>query len=109
MLLNRLGWHTPGVIDASITSDEAPHGRPHPDMIQTLMKRAGVANTRAVAKVGDTSVDLQEGTNAGCGLVIGVTSGAFTGEELLAFPHTHIIATVAEVPAIVLSHLPGKL
>ncbi len=108
VLLNRLGWHTPGVIDASITSDEVPHGRPHPDMIQTLMERLGVANTRAVAKVGDTSVDLQEGTNAGCGLVIGVTSGAFTGEELLAFPHTHIVATVAEVPAIVLSQLPGK-
>jgi phosphonatase-like hydrolase len=103
VLLARLGWHTPGVIDATITSDEVPRGRPHPDMIRALMERLGVRDPKAVAKVGDTAVDLDEGTNAGCGLVIGVTTGSFTREQLEARPHTHIVRSVAAVPALIVS------
>src|SRR5262249_29636143 len=95
-------WKAPEVIDADVTSDEVPRGRPHPDMIKLLMTRLGVTDARRVAKVGDTRADLEERTNAGCGLVIGVTSGAFTREQMLACPHTHVGASVAEVPAIVL-------
>ena len=32
VLLARLGWAAPAVIDADVTSDEVPRGRPHPDM-----------------------------------------------------------------------------
>src|SRR5262249_27787875 len=77
MVLSRLGWHAPAVIDADVASDEVPHGRPHPDMIRLLMARLGIKDPRRVAKVGDTKADLEEGANAGCGLVIGVTSGSF--------------------------------
>lgn len=101
-LLDRLCWTAPAVIDADVTSDEVERGRPHPDMIRLLMGRLGVTDAREVAKVGDTRADLQEGQSAGCGLVIGVTSGAFTREQLLACPHTHVVASVADVPAIVL-------
>jgi phosphonatase-like hydrolase len=103
VLLGRLGWRAPEVIEADVTSDEAPRGRPHPDMIRLLMSRLGVHDPRRVAKVGDTKADLEEGTRAGCGLVIGVTTGSFTREQLVAFPHTHIVESVADVPAIVLS------
>jgi phosphonatase-like hydrolase len=102
VLLTRLGWHVPAVIDAIVTSDEVPHGRPHPDMIRHLMTRLGIQEPRRVAKVGDTKVDLEEGTNAGCSLVIGVTTGSSTREQLLACPHTHILESVADVPALVL-------
>src|SRR5262245_29191899 len=98
VLLTRLGWKVPAVIDAVVTSDEVPRGRPHADMIQHLMKRLGISDARRVAKVGDTKADLEEGTNAGCGLVIGVTTGSFSAEQLRAFPHTHILASVGEVP-----------
>jgi phosphonatase-like hydrolase len=103
MVLARLGWHAPAVIDADVASDEVPRGRPHPDMIRFLMARLGVTDPRRVAKVGDTKADLEEGTNAGCGMVIGVTSGTFTREQLQALPHTHILGSVAEVPELVLS------
>ena len=102
VLLARQGWHAPGVVDADVTSDEVPNGRPQPDMIRLLMRRLGVGHPRAVAKVGDTRVDLEEGTNAGCGLVIGVTTGSFTREQLEAYQHTHIVDSVADVPGIVL-------
>jgi phosphonatase-like hydrolase len=102
VLLARLGWRPPEVIDADVTSDEVPRGRPHPDMIRHLMARLGVEDARRVAKVGDTKADLEEGSNAGCGLVVGVTTGSFSREQLRACPHTHIVESVAEVPALVL-------
>src|SRR5262245_62086467 len=98
VLLARLEWRAPAVIDADVTSDEVPHGRPQPDMIRVLMRRLGVGDPRAVAKVGDTRADLEEGTNAGCGLVIGVSTGSFTREQLAAYPHPHIAASIADVP-----------
>ena len=102
VLLRRLGWTVPDVIDAVITSDEAPRGRPYPDMILALMARFGVQDPRRVAKVGDTKADLEEGSNAGCGLVIGVTSGAYTREELARHPHTHIVASITEAGPLLL-------
>jgi phosphonatase-like hydrolase len=105
VLLRRLGWHSPAVIDADVTSDEVPRGRPHPDMIRHLMARLGVKDPRRVAKVGDTRADLEEGTNAGCALVIGVTTGSYSREQLQACPHSHIVDSVADVPALL---LPGR-
>jgi phosphonatase-like hydrolase len=103
VLLARLDWRVPAVIDACVASDEVPRGRPHPDMIRLLMARLGIEDVRRVAKVGDTRADLEEGANAGCSLVIGVTSGSFTREQLQAYPHSHIVESVADVPALVLS------
>jgi phosphoglycolate phosphatase-like HAD superfamily hydrolase len=71
-------------------------------MIRSLMARLGVREAARVAKVGDTRADLEEGTNAGCGLVVGVTSGSFTRQQLQACPHTHLVASVADVPALLL-------
>src|SRR5262249_61672479 len=96
-----LAWERPGPLAASGTGGEGARGRPHPDMIRALMARLGIEAPRRVAKVGDTPVDLQEGTNAGCGLVIGVTHGTHTREQLQPFPHTHLVETVAEVPGVV--------
>lgn len=100
VILARLGWRSPDVIDATICSDEVSRGRPHPDMIQSLMAKLGVREPRRVAKVGDTQADLEEGTNAECGVVVGVTTGSFTKEQLSQHPHTHIVGSVAEVPTL---------
>jgi phosphonatase-like hydrolase len=97
-ILHRLGWQAR--IDASITSNEAPRGRPHPDMILALMARFDIKEGDSVAKVGDTPSDLQEGASAGCGWVIGVTEGSHTREQLAPYPHTHLIPSVAELPAL---------
>ena len=70
-------------------------------MILAAMKRAGVTDPARVAKVGDTPADLQEGTAAGCGFVIGFTNGSHTRGELEAHPHTHLIASLRELLPIV--------
>jgi phosphonatase-like hydrolase len=107
-LLTRLGWRSPAIIDADVTSDEVPRGRPHPDMIRHLMTRLGIPDARRVAKVGDTRADLEEGANAGCALVIGVTTGSFSREQLQACPHSHIVKSVAEVPALLLPETESR-
>jgi phosphonatase-like hydrolase len=100
VILDRLGWSASSLIDATICSDEVPRGRPHPDMIRALMSRLNIADPRRVAKVGDTPADLEEGHNAGCGLIVGVTRGTHTREQLAPFPHTHFVETVADVPGL---------
>ncbi len=99
VLLDRLNWKN-RLVDATVSSDEVPRGRPHPDMIHKIMAQLGVTDPRRVAKVGDTPADLQEGASAGCGLVIGVTQGSHTATQLQPFHPTHLIGTVAELPAL---------
>lgn len=99
-LIDRLGWERDGLIDASVTSDEVRRGRPHPFMIRRLIQQCGITESRHVAKVGDAPADLLEGANADCGLVIGVTKGSSTREQLTPLPHDYLIGTVAELPAL---------
>jgi phosphonatase-like hydrolase len=100
VVLARLGWNDRRLVDTTVTSDEVPRGRPHPDLIEKAMRDLGFRDPKRVAKVGDTPSDLEQGTAAGCALVIGVTAGSHTADELKPFPHTHLIRTVAELPGI---------
>jgi phosphonatase-like hydrolase len=100
VLLNRLGWQSGDLVDATVASDEVPRGRPHPDMIQHLIARLGIPDAGLVAKVGDTPVDLLEGQNAGCGMIVGVTRGTHSREQLEPYPHTHLIESVAGFPVL---------
>ena len=83
----------------TISSDEVARGRPFPDMIRELMRRMGIEDPQRVVKVGDTPADLEEGRNAGCGMVVGVTRGTHSRAELESYPHTDLIDTVADLPA----------
>lgn len=100
VILKRMCWKERKLIDASVTSDEVPNGRPHPDMIFRAMQLTGIEDVAAVAKVGDTVSDMQQGQAAGCAWVVGVTTGACTETELQQQPHTHLIRQVAELEAI---------
>jgi phosphonatase-like hydrolase len=99
-LIDRLNWERDELIDASVTSDEVERGRPHPDMIRSLMLRLSVTDSQRIAKVGDTPADLLEGRNSGCGLVVGVTGGSSSREQLERFPHDHLIGSVADLPEL---------
>lgn len=99
-ILERLGWQVGRTLDAAIASNEAPRGRPHPDMIQNLMKRIGITDPAHVAKVGDTPSDIGEGKSAGCGWVIGVTYGTHTRQQLAPCEPTHLVDNVVELGKI---------
>lgn len=97
VILDRMGWH--GLVDDTITSDEVAHGRPAPDMVRELMRRGGITDAAAVCKVGDSISDLEEGINAGCGLVVGVLSER-TRPVLGRFPGVVAITNPGEVPTL---------
>ncbi|MGY0489221.1 phosphonatase-like hydrolase [Streptomyces sp. WG-D5] len=101
-LLDSLGWSTGegGNLDAVVTSDEVPRGRPAPYMIQRAMEKTGVVDVRSVLVAGDTVVDLEAGCNAGAGVVAGVLTGQLTREQLAAHPHTYVLDSVADVPGL---------
>ncbi len=98
-VLDRLGWRE-GLFDATVSPDEVPAGRPAPYMIFTAMMRAGVADVRRVAVVGDTPLDLRAGVNSGAAWVVGVLTGAHGLETLGATYHTHLLESVASLPEV---------
>jgi phosphoglycolate phosphatase-like HAD superfamily hydrolase len=63
------------------------------------MGRLGSYDVARVLVAGDTPRDLQAGTNSGASLVVGVLTGAGDATELGAHRHTHLLASVAELPA----------
>jgi len=99
LILDQVGWKE--VFRASISSSDVPQGRPAPDMILRAMETTGITNPAQVINVGDTPLDLQAGTNAGVRGVVGVLTGVHGRERLQREPHTHIISSVADLPALI--------
>jgi len=91
-LLAALGWERE--IDLALSPADVGRGRPAPDMVLGAMARLGVADPSAVVVVGDTVSDLEAGTAARAGAVVGVLSGAHDKALLEAAPHTSILADV---------------
>ena len=99
LLLNSMHWNG-DLIDSIVCGDDVPQGRPAPDLIFKAMERSEVASVHHVVNVGDTVLDLQAGQKAGVRHNIGVLSGAHTKEQLAREPHTHLLSSVAELPAL---------
>ena len=98
-ILHRLRWDDRNKnIDRVICSDEVPNGRPAPDMINRLVSTLGISSPEGVLKVGDTEVDILEGRNAGCGIVVSVTTGAYTRGQLEEYQPDHIIDDLEQCP-----------
>lgn len=100
-LLEKMNWKLGDDFDGLVTADDVVNGRPAPDMILQAMKLTGIDDSMAVLKAGDSSIDIEEGKNAGCGLTVGVLSGAQTEEQLLQAEPDFVLDSLAD--------LPGKL
>jgi len=99
MLLEALRWRG-GIVDAVVCGDDVARGRPAPDMILRCMKLTGVSGSDSVANVGDTVLDLQAGHNAKVAWNIGVLTGAHDRARMEEQPHTRLLSSVAELPAL---------
>jgi phosphonatase-like hydrolase len=98
LLVERLGWGR--LFDRVLAAEDAPAGRPAPYLIFRAMMDLGVHDVAHVAVVGDTPLDLEAGSNARAGWVVGVLSGAHGIETLGATRHTHLLPSVAQLPAL---------
>ncbi len=101
VIMEKTGWLKDGKVDYMVFSDEVPRGRPYPFMINRMMELAGIADPAKVVKVGDTESDINEGFNAKCRYSIGITTGAFTEDELKPFEPSFIIHHLAELEQII--------
>ena len=97
-IVQHCGWGE--LFDAVVYPDEVPAGRPAPYLIFQAMQKTRVEPVARVAAIGDTILDLRAGANAGAGWVIGVLSGAADAETLGKTPHTHLLPSVAQLPAL---------
>lgn len=82
------------VFDGSRTADETA-GKPHPLMLQELMREFGVEPERTLM-IGDTTHDLQMALNAGCASV-GVSYGAHEPTAFHALQPRHVAHSVREL------------
>lgn len=97
-LISVLGWED--LVDGAFSPADAGRGRPAPDMILRAFVENRIDDVRETAVAGDTTSDLLAGTRSGASVVAGVLSGAHGREELRKAPHTHILGSVAELPAV---------
>jgi phosphonatase-like hydrolase len=80
-------------------AEQSGKGRPDPTMIRSAMAQLAITDPRRVVKVGDTTVDVGEGKNAGC-ITVAVLSGTQTREELEKAQPDFILQSIADLPTI---------
>lgn len=98
-LLDVVGWRLDD-LDGLVTVEDVRRSRPSPFLVFRAMELADVADVRQVLVAGDTVNDLLAGARAGAAWVVGVLSGAHTVAELGAARHTHLLPSVADLPAL---------
>jgi phosphonatase-like hydrolase len=94
-LIDTLGWGE--MIDLALSPADVGRGRPEPDMIFGAMDRFDLEDPAAVVVVGDTTSDLEAGSRAEAGAVIGVLSGAHDRSTLERAPHTALIDDITQL------------
>ncbi|MFE7976714.1 HAD family hydrolase [Streptomyces shenzhenensis] len=101
-VLAALGWRD--LVPLTLCpADTGGRGRPYPDLVLEAFVRTKAADdVRQVAVVGDTSYDVLSGARAGAGLVAGVRTGAHGDREFRAAGATHVLDSVAGLPALLM-------
>lgn len=97
-ILDALGWRD--IADLTLCPADAGRGRPYPDMVLTALLRTGTESVRQIAVAGDTSYDMLSGVRSGAPVVAGVITGAHTERQLREAGATHVLSSVAGLPAL---------
>lgn len=97
-LIDTLGWRD--LIDLALSPADCGRGRPFPDMILHAVISLQIESVASVAVVGDTTSDVLAGRRAGASVVVGVLTGAHRRSELESAAPTHIVPSIADVPAL---------
>lgn len=100
-ILDALGWRD--LVGLTLCpADAGGRGRPFPDMVLAAFLRTGaVDDVRQIAVAGDTSYDMLSGVRSGAGIVAGVLTGAHDEPTFKEHGATHVLASVAELPALI--------
>jgi len=99
LMLERLGISRRA--DLTLSLDDVPHGFPRPDLVLTAVLHLGIEDVADVAVVGAGENVITGGRRAGARTLIGI-SGDRQAQRLRAAGATHLVKTVAELPALLL-------
>lgn len=100
-IIDALGWAD--TADLMLAPGDDGRGRPYPDLILNALLRTGIDDVAKVAVLGDTSSDILSGRRAGAAIVAGTLTGAHDADTLTAAGATHVVASVADFPALFLA------
>ncbi len=106
-IIDLLGWRD--LVTLALSPVDAGRGRPFPDMLLTALLRTATDSVAQLAAVGDTTSDLLAGHRAGAAIVAGVRTGTHTDADFAPVPHTHILDSVADLPAVLDAHDQGDM
>jgi phosphonatase-like hydrolase len=98
-LLASLGWED--IVDVTLTPAEAGRGRPFPDMPLLALIRTQTESVQRMVVVGDTANDVLSGVRAGALASVGVLTGSHDEAALRAGGATHVLASIADLPALI--------
>ncbi|MFE5908310.1 phosphonatase-like hydrolase [Streptomyces wedmorensis] len=100
-ILDALGWRD--LVELTLCpADAGGRGRPYPDMVLAALLRTGaVDDVRQTVVAGDTSYDMLSGARSGAGIVAGVLTGAHGEAALAEHGATHVLASIAGLPALI--------
>jgi phosphoglycolate phosphatase len=99
-IIDALGWAD--IADLVLAPGDGGRGRPYPDLILNALLRSGIDDVAKIAVLGDTSSDILSGVRAGASIVAGTLTGAHDADTLTAAGATHVVASVADFPALFL-------
>jgi phosphoglycolate phosphatase len=105
LLVDALGWQNQ--VDLVLAPGPGRRGRPHPDLVLAAVLALEIDDVRSVAVAGDTTNDLWSGWRAGAAVVAGVLTGAHDRAQLDTAPHTHLLDSIADLPAVLGLDLPA--
>ena len=97
--IDALGWRD--LVDLALSPGDGIRGRPYPDLVLAASCGSRSTACQEVAVAGDTVSDLVAGTAAGAAIVAGVLTGAHGRAQLESAPHTHVLDSIADLPAVV--------
>jgi phosphoglycolate phosphatase len=97
-MLRTMRWRE--LLTAALSAEDVPRGCPFPDLELAAMLRAGVGDVRETAAIHATAAGIECGRRAGAGVVVGVESGPHPPSRLRAAGATHVIDSVADLPAV---------
>jgi phosphoglycolate phosphatase len=98
VFLTALGWQDR--VDLMLGADDVPRGCPAPDPVLQAMLRLGVDDVRDAVVVQSTESGVLCGRRAGAGLVAAVLTGTHPAARLQQAGATHVLASVADLPAV---------
>jgi phosphoglycolate phosphatase len=96
--LTALDWQDR--VDLILGADDVPRGCPAPDLVLQAMLSLGVDDIRDTVVVQSTDNGIESGCRAGAGMVVAVLTGTHPAARLRRAGATHVLASVADLPAV---------